>query len=85
MKHRCLSLSLLRSPWLAKQLTSEVHVYYDACEKGGKRSLPFSLATWGLGGRRFKVSNLRYNFYESIIVCLITVMPRSYLERGIYS
>ena len=26
-------------------------------EKGGKRSLPFSLAIWGSGGRRFKSSH----------------------------
>jgi len=49
--------------------------------KGGKRPLPFLLAIWGSGGRRFKGSNLRYNFDEAIIVCLMAVMPRSYLER----
>ena len=51
-------------------------------EKGGKRSLPFSPATWGSGGRRFKVSNLRYNFDETIMVRLMVVRPYSYLERG---
>ena len=30
--------------------------------KGGKRSLPFLLAVWGLGGRRFRVRNIRRNF-----------------------
>ena len=44
---------------------------------------PFRLAIWGSGGRRLKVSNLRHNFNEAIIVCLMAVMPRSYLERGI--
>ena len=50
--------------------------------KGGKRSLPFLLAIWGLGGRRFKVPNIRHNFDETIILCLMAVMTRSYLERG---
>jgi hypothetical protein len=53
--------------------------------KGGERSPPFSPATWGLGGRRFKVSSLRYNFDEGVILCLMAVILRSYLERGIDS
>ena len=46
--------------------------------KGGKRSLPFLVATWGSGGRRFKVSNLRYNSDEDMIVRVMVVMPRSF-------
>ena len=30
-------------------------------EKGGKRSLPFLLAIWGSGGRRFKSSHPDFN------------------------
>lgn len=50
--------------------------------KGGKRPLPFPLATWGSGGRRLKVMNLRHNFDGTMIMRLIAVMPCSYLEQG---
>ena len=49
--------------------------------KGGKRSLPFLLAICCSGGRRFKVSSIRYNFNKAMIVCLVELMPRSYLEQ----
>jgi len=32
---------------------------YDRHLKGGERPLPFLLATWGLGGRKFNGSNIR--------------------------
>ena len=50
--------------------------------KGGKRSPPFLLAIWGLGGRGFKIANVRRSLDEHKIVRLIGVMPRSNAERG---
>jgi hypothetical protein len=49
--------------------------------EGGKRSLPFLLATWGLGGRGFGIANVRHNLDEYKIVRVIGVTPHSDVER----
>jgi len=36
------------------KLTRPILLLYTFAPKGGKRSPPFLLATWGSGGRRFK-------------------------------
>jgi hypothetical protein len=52
--------------------------------KGGKRSLPFSLATWGLGGRAFKSSSLRWSCDEAVILGMMAYTSfLSGTERGI--
>jgi hypothetical protein len=43
---------------------------------------PFLLAIWGLGGRGFKITDVRCSLDERKVVRLIGVMPRSYVERG---
>jgi hypothetical protein len=50
--------------------------------KGGKRLPPFLLATWGSGGRRFKIPNLRHSLHNVKVVRLMRLVPRSDAERG---
>jgi hypothetical protein len=51
--------------------------------KGGKRSLPFLLAVWGLSGWRFRVSNHACDYSQYMMLRSMTVIPCSYKEEEV--